>query len=75
TKEKEAEPKAGKPSSPKEPAPAQKPAEDPTHRNGTPPAPLPMDAGGEFSLEDDIQLQKAVELLKSWKIFKSLAPA
>jgi carboxyl-terminal processing protease len=75
TKDKEAEPKAGKPSSPKEPAPAQKPAEEPTHRNGTPPAPLPMDAGGEFSLEDDIQLQKAVELLKSWKIFKSLAPA
>lgn len=75
TKEKEAEPKAGKPSSPKEPAPAQKPTEDPTHRNGAPPAPLPMDAGGEFSLEDDIQLQKAVELLKSWKIFKSLAPA
>jgi carboxyl-terminal processing protease len=75
TKEKEADPKAVKPSAPKEPAPGQKPGEDPAHRNGTPSAPLPMDAGGEFSLEDDIQLQKAVELLKSWKIFKSLAPA
>ncbi|WP_447602224.1 S41 family peptidase [Nitrospira sp. Nam80] len=74
-KEKEADPKAVKPSAPKEPAPGQKSGEDPAHRNGTPPAPLPMDTGGEFSLEDDIQLQKAVELLKSWKIFKSLAPA
>lgn len=76
TKEKEVDPKAAKPSVPKEPIQGQKPGEDPTHRNGTPPpAPLPMDAGGEFSLEDDIQLQKAVELLKSWKIFKSLGPA
>jgi carboxyl-terminal processing protease len=75
TKDKEAEAKAGKPSSPKESQPAQKPTEDPTHRNGAPPAPLPIDTGGEFSLEDDVQLQKAVELLKSWKIFKSLGPA
>ncbi|MEX5216661.1 MAG: S41 family peptidase [Nitrospiraceae bacterium] len=75
SKEKEADPKAAKPPTPKEPGSGQKPGEDPAHRNGTPPAPLPMDAGGEFSLEDDVQLQKAVELLKSWKIFKSLAPA
>lgn len=76
TKEKEGEVKTGKPSSTKEPPPTQqKPGDDPTHRNGTPPVPLPIDAGGEFSLEDDVQLQKAVELLKSWKIFKSLGPA
>lgn len=76
TKEKEGEVKTGKPPSAKEPPQTQqKPGDDPTHRNGTPPAPLPIDAGGEFSLEDDVQLQKAVELLKSWKIFKSLGPA
>lgn len=74
-KEKDTEPKVGKAPPPKEGQPAQKPGDDPTHRNGAPPAPLPIDAGGEFSLEDDIQLQKAVELLKSWKIFKSLGPA
>ncbi len=28
--------------------------------------------GGESSLEEDVQLQKAVELLKTWKIFKGL---
>jgi len=73
---KEGEVKTGKPSSAKEPPQnPQKSGDDPTHRNGTPPAPLPIDAGGEFSLEDDVQLQKAVELLKSWKIFKSLGPA
>ncbi|HEX2056088.1 MAG TPA: S41 family peptidase [Nitrospiraceae bacterium] len=75
TKEKETDPKAGKTPSPKEGQPGQKPGEDPAQRNGAPPPPLPIDAGGEFSLEDDIQLQKAVELLKSWKIFKSLGPA
>ncbi|MBI4402048.1 MAG: S41 family peptidase [Nitrospirae bacterium] len=31
-------------------------------------------ASGEGSLEEDIQLQKAVELLKTWKIFKELRP-
>jgi len=75
-KEKEGEVKTGKPSSGKEPTQTpQKSGDDPTHRNGTMPTPLPIDAGGEFSLEDDVQLQKAVELLKSWKIFKSLGPA
>lgn len=29
---------------------------------------------GEASLEEDVQLQKAVELLKTWKIFKDLKP-
>lgn len=32
------------------------------------------DASGEGSLEEDVQLQKAVELLKTWKIFKELRP-
>lgn len=35
----------------------------------------PVDAAGEPSLEQDVQLQKAVELLKTWKIFKELRPA
>lgn len=30
---------------------------------------------GEPSLDEDVQLQKAVELLKSWSIFKELKPA
>lgn len=30
--------------------------------------------GGEVSPEEDVQLQKAVELLKTWKIFKDLRP-
>lgn len=29
---------------------------------------------GEGALEDDIQLQKAIELLKTWKVFKQLRP-
>ena len=71
TKEKEGEVKTGKPSSAKEPPQTQqKSGDDPTHRNGTPPAPLPIDAGGSFTSKDDVQLQKAVELLKSWKIFQ-----
>jgi carboxyl-terminal processing protease len=33
------------------------------------------DTGGESAAEDDVQLQKAVELLKTWKIFKELRPS
>jgi carboxyl-terminal processing protease len=36
--------------------------------NGAPPE------FGETPIEDDIQLQKAIELLKTWKIFKDLRP-
>ncbi len=36
--------------------------------------PAPGDLGAEVSVEDDPQLQKAVELLKTWKIFKDLRP-
>jgi len=32
------------------------------------------EAGGEGAQEEDLQLQKAVELLKTWKIFKELKP-
>lgn len=41
-------------------------------KNGTAPQVPPTDASGDPSLESDAQLQKAVELLKSWKIFKEL---
>jgi len=34
-----------------------------------------VEAGSDASLDEDPQLQKAVELLKSWKIFKDLKPA
>jgi len=73
--EKDADLKGGKPSTGKEATPpAGKPADEASPKNGTtPPASLP-EAGGDISLEQDIQLQKAVELLKSWKIFKELKP-
>ncbi len=34
----------------------------------------PGEPAGEASPEEDVQLQKAVELLKTWKIFKDLKP-
>jgi carboxyl-terminal processing protease len=72
--EKEAEAKAPKPPAAKDqPATNGKPSEDGARKNGTTPA--PFDVAGEPSLEQDIQLQKAVELLKSWKIFKGLPQA
>jgi carboxyl-terminal processing protease len=75
TGEKEADPKAAKPPVAKDqPVPNGKP-EDPTHKNGTTTTPPPLDAAGEPALEQDVQLQKAVELLKSWKIFKGLPQA
>ena len=41
-------------------------------KNGaTPPSPLP-EVSADPSLEQDVQLQKAVEMLKTWKIFKEL---
>lgn len=50
-------------------------AEDGVQRNGAAPAAPPLDLSGEPSLEQDVQLQKAVELLKTWKIFKELRPS
>jgi carboxyl-terminal processing protease len=49
--------------------------EDGVQKNGTAPAAPPLDLSGEPSLEQDVQLQKAVELLKTWKIFKELRPS
>jgi len=50
-------------------------AEDGVQKNGAAPAAPPLDLSGEPSLEQDVQLQKAVELLKTWKIFKELRPS
>jgi carboxyl-terminal processing protease len=73
--EKDADAKTTKPSVGKDATPQNgKPSEDTGSKNGTPPPALP-EAGGELSLEQDVQLQKAVELLKSWKIFKELKPS
>ena len=44
-------------------------------KNGAAPPASLVDASGEPSLEQDVQLQKAVELLKTWKIFKELRPS
>lgn len=63
--EKEAEPKAGKPSG----KDGGKLPEEAGAKNGTASQAPSTD---EPSLESDVQLQKAVELLKSWKIFKEL---
>jgi carboxyl-terminal processing protease len=50
-------------------------AEDGVQKNGAAPATAPLDLSSEPSLEQDVQLQKAVELLKTWKIFKELRPS
>jgi carboxyl-terminal processing protease len=51
--------------------------DDAVQKNGAaPPAQAaPLDLSAEPSLEQDVQLQKAVELLKTWKIFKELRPS
>jgi len=70
---KESEPKTAKaPAAGKDPSPSAKPGEEPAHKNGAVSA---GDGAGDISLDDDVQLQKAVELLKTWKIFKELRPA
>jgi carboxyl-terminal processing protease len=78
--EKDAEGKTGRPSM--IPAPGKDSSsangrghEEGTPKNGTAPAAPPVDAAGEPSLEQDVQLQKAVEMLKTWKIFKELRPS
>jgi carboxyl-terminal processing protease len=73
--DKETEPKVVKPAAGKDAVPQNgKFPDEGGSKNGTPPPTLP-EAGGELSLEQDVQLQKAVELLKSWKIFKELKPS
>jgi carboxyl-terminal processing protease len=71
--EKEPEGKAVKPPVGKDAPPHNgKSPDESGQKNGTPPPTPPAELGGELSLEQDVQLQKAVELLKSWKIFKEL---
>jgi carboxyl-terminal processing protease len=78
--EKEADPKASKAPVGAGPGREQsaatpKGAEDGVQKNGAAPAAPPLDLSGEPSLDQDVQLQKAVELLKTWKIFKELRPS
>ncbi|CUQ68219.1 Carboxy-terminal-processing protease [Candidatus Nitrospira inopinata] len=44
-------------------------------KTGTTPPVATAEAGTDLSIEEDVQLQKAVELLKTWKIFKELKPS
>ena len=79
--EKEADGKTAKSSPPaaapgkEQPSATGKGHEEGTPKNGTAPTAPPVDASGEPSLEQDVQLQKAVEMLKTWKIFKELRPS
>ena len=78
--DKEADAKASKPPVGAAPGREQSAAtpkgtEDGVQKNGAAPAPPPLDLSGEPSLDQDVQLQKAVELLKTWKIFKELRPS
>jgi carboxyl-terminal processing protease len=78
--DKDTDPRASKPPASAGPGKEQsavtpKGAEDGVQKNGAPPATPPLDLSGEPSLEQDVQLQKAVELLKTWKIFKELRPS
>jgi carboxyl-terminal processing protease len=76
--EKEGESKQSKPPVvPDKNQPAQngKGQEEGAQKNGTVPQPPLADASGDQSLEQDVQLQKAVEMLKTWKIFKELPRA
>lgn len=76
--EKEGESKQAKPAvvpGKDQPALNGKGQEEGTPKSGTMPQLPPVDALGDPSLEQDIQLQKAVEMLKTWKIFKELPRA
>lgn len=78
--EKDADAKTPKPSVTAAPGKEQSSAngkgqEEGTPKNGATPATSPVDASGEPVLEQDVQLQKAVEMLKTWKIFKELRPS
>lgn len=58
-----------------QPAQNGKGQEEGAPKNGTTPQTSPVDVSGDPSLEQDVQLQKAVEMLKTWKIFKELPRA
>lgn len=74
--EKEAEAKAQKPAQGKEkdaaPHTNGKAPEDAANKNGATPQAPPLDSAGDPAVEQDAQLQKAVELLKTWKIFREM---
>jgi carboxyl-terminal processing protease len=76
--EKEGESKQAKPAvMPGKDQPVQngKGQDEGTPKNGTTPHLPSVDISGDPSLEQDVQLQKAVEMLKTWKIFKELPRA
>jgi carboxyl-terminal processing protease len=76
--EKEGEPKPGKPAvvpGKDQPALNGKGQEEGALKNGAMPPPPSVEVSGEPSLEQDVQLQKAIEMLKTWKIFKELPRA
>lgn len=76
--EKEGEPKQTKPAvvpGKDQPALNGKGQEEGTPKTGTMPQLPPVEVSGDPSLEQDVQLQKAVEMLKTWKIFKELPRA
>jgi len=76
--EKEGDSKQAKPAIvPGKDQPAQngKGQEEATPKNGATPQSTPTEVAGEPSLEQDVQLQKAIEMLKTWKIFKELPRA
>ena len=58
-----------------QPAQNGKGQEEGAPKNGATPQTSPVDVSGDPSLEQDVQLQKAVEMLKTWKIFKELPRA
>jgi carboxyl-terminal processing protease len=66
-KEKEKDKEAAKPKEAQPPPPR-------TGEDGTPKSKESSAEPSELALEDDLQLQKAVELLKAWKIFKEIRP-
>lgn len=72
--DKEQDAKAVKPAQGKESTPQSngKPSEEGATKNGATPQAPPLDSAGDPALEQDAQLQKAVELLKTWKIFKEI---
>jgi carboxyl-terminal processing protease len=55
--------------------PGEKEGELKQAKNGATPQQPPVETSGDPSLEQDVQLQKAVEMLKTWKIFKELPRA
>jgi carboxyl-terminal processing protease len=76
--EKEGDPKPGKPAivpGKDQPALNGKGQEEGALKNGAMPPPPSVEVSGEPSLEQDVQLQKAIEMLKTWKIFKELPRA